>query len=392
MTHRLYYSDSYIRDFEALITDRSDDGRRVYLDRTAFYPTSGGQPFDTGHLGNVEVEDVVDEGERIAHLLAAPVAGQRVSGQIDWARRFDHMQQHTGQHLLSAILAEELGRKTVAVHFGKESSTVDLEGDTISAPQVVLIEERANEVVTQNRPVEVSFENASTVTGLRKPSERDGSLRIVTIDGLDRSACGGTHVRATGEIGSILIRKVERARTGIRLEFLCGRRAVQQSRADYQLLSTLAAEFTAAPAELPRLVHGIRTELRESRAASQTLQAEANLARAHELYAATMPDSDGVRRILRQESSGPLDRLKGLGQAISSMPKTMFVGATCDPHALILACSKDSGIDAGKTLKQCLSANGGRGGGSSALAQGVLPGPAQLERAIVWLMKSGREG
>ncbi|HET6837007.1 MAG TPA: alanyl-tRNA editing protein, partial [Gemmatimonadales bacterium] len=294
MTHRLYYTDSYLRHFEAVVAERSDDARRIYLDQTAFYPSSGGQPFDTGELGGVRVVDVVDEGERIAHLLAAPLLDQRVAGQIDWARRFDHMQQHTGQHLLSAVIAELLGRSTLGVHFGKETATVDLDGGPLTVAEVAQIETRANEVVTENRPIEVRFQDSGVAEGLRKPSAREGSLRIVTIKDLDRSACGGTHVRATGEIGPILIRKVERLRGGMRLEFVCGGRAIRQARSDYDTLTQAAADLTASPAELPLLIHGMRADLKALRAESQELHGELDRLKARELYFGIAPDSDGI--------------------------------------------------------------------------------------------------
>jgi alanyl-tRNA synthetase len=253
MTHRLYFTDAYLTTFAATVTARADDGRRLYLDRTAFYPTSGGQPFDTGRLGGVVVVDVIDEGDRIAHLLDAPAAGDRLEGAIDWARRFDHMQQHTGQHLLSAVLAERFGLTTVSVHFGRESATLDLDAAALEHAQLVDAELAANAAVSENRPVTVSFEEAGSAPGLRKTSDREGTLRIITIEGLDRSACGGTHVRATGEIGAISIRKVERVKQHVRLEFLCGLRAVRRARADADLLSTIAASRSAAADELPAL-------------------------------------------------------------------------------------------------------------------------------------------
>jgi alanyl-tRNA synthetase len=211
MTERLYYTDSYLRDFTARITGHADDGRTVYLDRTAFYPTSGGQPFDTGSIAGVAVLDVVDEDERIAHKLAgvvqagaveaSPVDAATVACAVDWRRRFDHMQQHTGQHLLSAVFEELFHLKTVSFHLGAESATIDIEGGGVEARTILQAERRANQVVFENRPVVVEFQNAADAQGLRKPSDRDGTLRIVSIDGLDRSACGGTHVRATGETG-----------------------------------------------------------------------------------------------------------------------------------------------------------------------------------------------
>jgi Ser-tRNA(Ala) deacylase AlaX len=229
VTERLYYSDAYLTDFAAAVVARSEDGRRIYLDRTAFYPTSGGQPFDTGWLGDTAVTDVVDEGDRIAHVLAEPILGEHLHGRVDWPRRFDHMQQHTGQHLLSAILAERFGAPTVSVHFGTDASTLDLDTGSFSREQTVEAEARVNQAVTDNRPIRVSFEDAGSAAGLRKAPGRGGMLRIVTIEGLDRSACGGTHVRATGEIGPILIRKVERVKQLVRLEFVCGARAVRRA-------------------------------------------------------------------------------------------------------------------------------------------------------------------
>jgi len=382
MTHRLYYTDSYLRDFEAAITERSHDSRRVYLDQTAFYPTSGGQPFDVGQLGGIEVTDVVDEGERIAHLLAAPLTGERARGQIDWGRRFDHMQQHTGQHLLSAVLAELVRHTTIGVHFGRESSTLDLDMAALTPDQVSKAEERANEIVVQNRPVEVSFEDEEVAGGLRKPAGRGGTLRIVTIDGVDRSACGGTHVRATGEIGAILIRKVERVRKGVRLEFLCGGRATRRARADYGLLSLLAAEFSASADELPRLIASQREETKEANSANRELQAKLDLCRARELYAAAAPESTGIRRVTVQQDGPSADTLRGLAQAFTSMPRAVFIGAVTSPPAVMLAASADAGIDAASVLKSLLTSVGGRGGGSARLAQGIVPGRAQLQTVV----------
>ena len=181
MTTRLYYSDSYLRTFDARVVDRADGGRCIYLDHTAFYPTSGGQPNDLGTLGGVAVRDVIDEGDRIAHRLEAPCDGDAVTGEIDWSRRFDHMQQHSGQHLLSAVLAEQFGWNTVSVHFGADISTLDLDVPAVTPERAADAEQRANEVVCEDRPVRVSYEDAASAAGLRKASDRDGTLRIVTI-------------------------------------------------------------------------------------------------------------------------------------------------------------------------------------------------------------------
>jgi alanyl-tRNA synthetase len=233
MTDRLYYTDARLDRFTAAVLDIADDGRRVYLDRTAFYPTSGGQPHDLGTLGGIAVVDVIDEDDRIAHCLAEPIGvpvGAMLVGQIDMTRRFDHMQQHTGQHLLSAMLADHFDWPTLSVHFGDDTNTVDVAAEDIDPAALADLERRANALIVQNRPVTISFEDAAAATGLRKPSDRDGALRIVTIEGIDRSACGGTHVDSTGEIGALLLRRAEKTKGHTRLEFVCGHRAVTRAR------------------------------------------------------------------------------------------------------------------------------------------------------------------
>ena len=380
MTERLYYQDAYLAAFQATVLERADDGRRLYLDRTAFYPTSGGQPHDTGRLGGVEVVDVVDEGERIAHLVAAPVPAGTIRGEVDWARRFDLMQQHTGQHLLSAVLEDLHGFHTVSVHFGQDASTLDLDTPAITPEQVAAAETRANLVVTENRPVSIGFEDAAAAAGLRKPSDRAGPLRIVTILELDRSACGGTHVRATGEIGPILIRKVERVRKAVRLEFLCGMRAVRRARADQELLARLAAQYSAAQDELPALVEAQRGELKDAVAGRREAEAQLDRYRAAELYAGAAPDAAGLRRIVVREEGG-IDRLRGLAQAVAALPRAVFVGVAASPPGLLVAASEDSGRDAGAMLRGALAPAGGRGGGTPRLAQGTV-GAEALERVV----------
>ena len=382
MTDRLYYHDSYLREFEATILERLDNGRRVYLDQTAFYPTSGGQPFDTGELGGVPVLDVIDEESRIAHLLASPVAGGRVAGRIDWQRRFDHMQQHTGQHLLSAVAADLLGHDTVSVHFGREVSTIDLDGPPITTEQVTALERDANQIVFENRPVQVSFEEASEAIGLRKRPARTGTIRIITIQQLDRSACGGTHVRATGEIGPIFIRKIERARGAMRLEFVCGGRAVARARSEYDLLSDLSSAFSAAPHELPGLFASQRAELKDAHSAKRDLEREVSRYRARELYQSASPDAGGMRRVIVREGLGSLDEVRRIAQEFVTLPLAMFVGAVPAPPGIVLAASPDSGINAANVLKGLLSAVNGRGGGSATLAQGVVPSVSELEQVL----------
>jgi len=384
MTERLYYTDAYLRSFDARIVGRANDGLTIYLDRTAFYPTSGGQPFDTGMLAGIPVVDVVDEGERIAHVLASPApVADSVHGDIDWARRFDHMQQHTGQHVLSAIFADTFKLETVSVHFGSESSTLDL--DTESLPQKTLLsaERLANMAVTEARTVSVSFESAATVTGLRKPPPREGELRVVTIDALDRSACGGTHVRSTAEIGSILLRGTERVRKTTRVEFICGLRAVRAARADHELISALALSLGVAPAELIAKTKTQGDELRAAQATHREAASALTDYRARELFDATPPDSANHRRIVLRRDSGTVDELRSLAQAVVAIGHARFIGTLASPPTIVLASSGGpAGIDAGGALKKVLTQHGGRGGGNARIAQGTVPTLQSLDAAV----------
>ena len=386
MTSRLYYTDAYATAFDGRITDVSADRQRVYLDRTAFYPTSGGQPYDLGSLGGTQVADVVDEDERVAHVLTAPLSGHAVGdtvrGEIDWRRRFDHMQQHTGQHLLSAVFGDLFGYETASVHFGAERSSLDLDVGAIDAAQLGAAERRANEIVWQNRPVSVSFEDASTATGLRKPPPRTGTLRIVTIAELDRSACGGTHVRATGEIGAITLRGTERIRKQTRVEFLCGVRVVRQARADFEALSAIALSVKASLAEAPALVAAQSAELRDTAAARKRLEGELAVHQARALYEMTAATPGGVRVAVLRRDGGSLEETRPFAQAFASLPKTVFVAAVLSPPTVLVTAADDAGVDAGRLLKAALTAAAGRGGGSPRLAQGTVPNADALEDVV----------
>lgn len=381
-TERLYYSDSYLTSFHAIPVDQRDGGCRVYLDRTAFYPTSGGQLFDTGRLGGIRVVEVVDEDDRIAHLLEGPLPPGVVEGVVDWRRRFDHMQQHTGQHLLSAVFANEFGYQTVSVHFGDATATLDLDVGALGPEEIRRAGARANALVTENLTVQVAFEDAAAATGLRKATERSGPIRIVTIAGLDRSACGGTHVRATGEIGPILIRKAERVKKLVRLEFLCGARAVARARADFEILSDLAGPASAAIDDLPALSEKQRVELKGIETARRALEEELHIYRARELYQSAQPDETGRRCILHRAAGGTVESCRGLAQAVTALPNTVLIATLTTPPAVLLATSPDSGIDAGQLLRSVVTGLGGRGGGTARLAQGTVPGEAAIETAL----------
>jgi alanyl-tRNA synthetase len=400
MTDRLYYHDATLAAFDATVVKLEDGGRRVYLDRTAFYPTSGGQPHDTGQLAGVEVTDVVDEDVRIGHVLAEPLptdaAGAAIRGKVHWPRRLDFMQQHTGQHLISAVCEEMLHVRTVSVHFGNETSTLDVElpaghdaSDGLTGDVLLALERRANDIVAEARPVSVTFEDASEATALRKESQRSGTLRIVTIDRLDRSACGGTHVARTSEIGPILLRRQERVRSAIRQEFVCGRRALDRAHRDLAHLSRIARLHSSSIDEVASVVESHATHLRDLEASHRRLQEHLAGAQADTLYHATQPGTLGIRTIVERRESGGADGSRQVALAVARSPRAVFIATSLSPPGVLFATSEDSGIDAAKTLRPLLQQAGGRGGGSARLAQGSLPAPELVDEVVEALRLAG---
>jgi alanyl-tRNA synthetase len=298
------------------------------------------------------------------------------------------MQQHTGQHLLSAIFADLYGWGTLSVHFGPTVSTLDLDTGDLPREALVGAERRANELVAAAIPVRVTFEDAATAAGLRKPTDRAGTIRVVAIDGVDRSACGGTHVATTAAIGAVLLRRVERVRKSARLEFVCGLRAVRRARADYEALAEIAGAFSAGVDDAPGLVRAQRGEVRDLVARADRFAAELARHRARALYDAAPPDAAGVRRVVERvpAGTGGVDSVRALALAVAELPRAVLVAAATEPPAVLLASSPDSGVDAGATLRAAVTAAGGRGGGSPRLAQGSVPtaeGVEQVVRALV---------
>lgn len=375
MTARVYYDDSYLSRFRAQVIE--SQGAAVYLDRSAFYPSSGGQPFDSGTIGGIAVLDVVDEDGRIRHDLATALPPGEYDCQVDWNRRFDHMQQHTGQHLLSAVLVDRFGFQTASFHLGQDSSTIDIEAANLSPEQVAEAETAANAVIFENRAVTVSYHDASSPEiGLRKATGRSGTIRVVTIADLDRSACGGTHVRATGEIGFLQVRRLDRIRGLVRVEFVCGWRAVKRARADFDGLSRVARVYSAALDDSPALVEAQRERLAEADKAYRKLSLEVAQFRGRQMYESTAPLGNGVRLHARRLPAGLTDEVRAEAQAFTAGPAAVFVATSESPAAILLAMS--AGQQAGATLKPLLAKWGGRGGGNPQLAQGSLPSAEAL--------------
>jgi alanyl-tRNA synthetase len=381
MTTRLYY-DSDALSFDANVVAHDGDACRVVLDRSAFYPTSGGQPHDTGLLGDVRVIDVIDDGDRVVHLTEQPVPLGPVHGIVDAERRADFTVQHTAQHLLSALAADRLGWQTTSVHFGDERSLIEFDVATPAPGEVEALEGWANAAIAEHYDVTVGYEDAGTATGLRKPPLRTGTIRVVTIADLDRSACGGTHVTSTARLGSILVRGVERMRGGTRLGFLAGPRALAHSRRADALLDRLALETETSPLELADLFARRLAALQEAERRIATLERELAGIRVQALIAATPTGPGGVRWvILRAEEAAPT-ALRQMAELASDEAGVVFVATSPAQAVVVLAAHPSAGIDAGARLKAALSAVGGRGGGSPRLAQGSVPDAADLSRVL----------
>lgn len=392
-SERLYYTDAYLIEFDAVVREvvRRDERWKVTLDRTAFYPTSGGQPFDTGTLGDARVIDVFDQEDgTIGHLVDRELeTNSRVRGHVDWSRRFDHMQQHTGQHVLSAAFEREAGAKTIGFHLGGSASTIDLDKELPSG-QIVRVEEAANGVLWEDREVSVKFATAHEAAKLplRKEPAREGELRIVDIKDYDQSACGGTHVRRTGGIGLIFISGVERSKGGLRIEFVCGGRAVRAYRSLRDAVSGSVRLLSVLPEQLPSAIEKLQNAGRTQQKSQEGLYER--LA-AHEAASlASTAEKIGVASVVAAAVSGwDANGLKKLASLIAAKPATIAVLLTIESPALVVvARSQDLSLDAGALLKELIDRFGGRGGGKGAMAQGGgLTGPSDaiLEAARVFI-------
>ncbi len=342
-TERLYYTDAYLREFTARLLRSVPDerGARVYLDRTAFYPESGGQPSDRGTLGGIPLLDVIDEGDEVAHILAEQPVGESVQGIIDWQRRFDHMQQHTGQHILSAAFDRTGGYKTVSFHLGTESSTIDLDSERVGARQLEAAEELANSVVFENRALQISFRPAAEAQqlDLRKPTEREGDIRLIEIESFDLSACGGTHVGAAGAVGGICLRKVERAKGMTRVEFVCGARALRRARQDYALLSEAGRLLSSGFDTIPGLITKQAQDLREAGKSAQKLVSELAELEAAQLWRES-PEVSGVRLVQRVFDSADAKKGKVTAHSLAKNGGTVaLIGVKGTPSALFFSQS-----------------------------------------------------
>jgi len=387
-TERLYYTDCYVREFQARVVRTSPDakGARVFLDRTAFYPETGGQPADHGTLAGIPVLEVVDEGEEVAHVLAHRPASEEVQGVIDWTRRFGHMQQHTGQHVLSAAFERTGGYKTVSFHLGADASTIDLDSDRVGETQIEKAAELANQIVFENRPVQISFRASAEAQEmeLRKPTFREGDIRLVEVQGFDLSACGGTHVSQTGAIGLISIRKVDRAKGLTRVGFLCGGRALRRARQDFEILSEAARLFSTGLDNVPELVAKQAQELREAARLRDKLAADLAELEAVQLWQRA-PERGGVRVVRRVFEAEEGKKAKMMAHAVAKRASAIaLLGVKGLPTALFFSQSAGGRLDMAEVLKQTLAKFGGKGGGTRDFAQGGGLPEERLEEALAF--------
>jgi alanyl-tRNA synthetase len=382
MTDRLYYGDPYLREFDATIQRiEPRDGRTVVtLDRTAFYPTSGGQPFDTGTLAACRVVDVVDEDDgTVVHVVepasaASPApslgAGDVVHGVVDWPRRFDHMQQHTGQHVLSAAFERLFQTRTVSFHLGADVSTIDLAREA-SPDQIATAEQEANRVVWEDRTVSIRFASAEEAARLplRKEPARGGTLRLIDVDDFDLSACGGTHVSRTGGIGVIAVSRWERFKGGQRLEFVCGGRALRAYRVLRDAVTAGVRLLSVLPEDLPASIERLQADLKDQRRAMSAQQIELARYRAGEIAASAEPVAAG--RLIVRVIDADANTLKAMATTIASQPGfVVALLSSSSPTLAVIARSDGLNVSAQQVLSVLIGKFGGRGGGRPELAQG----------------------
>ena len=368
-TEKLYEADAYLRRFSAtvLTCEPAKGGFAVVLDRTAFYPAGGGQPGDYGTLGGVAVTDTHISDGVVTHLCAAPLpAGETVEGELDWARRFDHMQQHSAEHIVSGLICTSKGCSNVGFHLGAESVVIDFDA-VLSPEELAAIEAQANAVIWENRPFLVTYPSPEKLAALEYRSKKaiEGQVRIVECPGADRCACCGTHVRSAGELGLVRLTSMKPFRSGVRIELLAGRRAYEWSAAMTAQNSRVSVLLSAKPGETAAAVERMKRELEETRYRLVGLE--------NRLFAERAAALAGQGDVLLFEEPMSPDALRRLCEA---------VGAAASGRCAVFAGDDAGGwkyalrIPAGDQLKAFVGAMnaalGGRGGGRDGFAQGSV--------------------
>lgn len=394
-TVRAYYEDPYCREWAATITRRVRGEGRVglVLDRTYFYPGGGGQPPDAGTIGSQPLLEITEDDDLI-HWVAEDPGADTVQCALDWPRRLDHMQQHTGQHILSAAFERVLDADTVSFHLGQDAVSIDIARIGLTEDDLRRVEQAANDAVMRDIPVGVHyFEPGQPIPlPLRKPPAVEGTVRIVAVEGVDYSPCGGTHCLRTGEVGVIKIVRAERRGQETRVYFLCGGRALEDYRRKHAIVSSMAAHFTVADAELPDAVARLEDEARSLRKALEHAQA-----RLFELEAASLLESaesiGDVRVVARVFDDRNGEAVKRLALHLAAQGRCVALLASRGERVQVaFARSDDVGYDMAALLRRVAPIFGGRGGGQPPIAQGGGTDAARIDEALrqaVNLLKEG---
>jgi alanyl-tRNA synthetase len=399
-TERLYYKDSHLIEFEARVvdvTERVSGWSAVVLDRTAFYPTGGGQPSDTGVLNGLRVVECIDDGDRgVLHVVQghAPALGAIVGGRIDWTRRLDHMQQHTGQHILSQAFVQLFNAPTKSFRVLESSCEIDIE---LANPTNEVIEravELANNVVWEDRAIAIHNVSAAEAAALplRKESAREGELRLIEIEGFDLTPCGGTHAFRTGEVGMIAMRSWERAKGLTRIEFVAGMRALADYRRANRSAREVAALFSCGRDDVAQHAAQLVEENKELRREVRVLEEVAASVAAERLFASAIPETDGTdavgtgdtRVIAHVFEAHDGEFLKKVAHALVAHSKTIaLLGAReKDVAKLVFARSADARGDMNVLMREACAVVEGRGGGKPEMAQGGGKNVAKLDEAL----------
>jgi alanyl-tRNA synthetase len=385
-TKRLYFEDAYLKEFEAAVVEKRDLGGKpaVVLDQTCFYPESGGQPSDRGTVDGVSVVHVLEEDTEIIHVLDKELTAPRIKGVIDWKRRFDHMQQHSGQHILSQSFVELLDGETLSFHLGEEASTLEIGLKEISEREAERVESRANEIVFEDREIKTCFvpdEKISTVP-LRRPPKKEGVIRVVEVSGFDYSACGGTHCRRTGEIGLIKITKWDKIRSNMRFEFLCGGRALQDYTWKNRSVVATGLKLSAYEKDIAASVEKMLQEVKQAKKTMRKLQEQLAVYEAQDLI------QKAKGRIIRQiwaEKSFEEAKLLALKIIRAGEFAVVFGIREEEKNRLILASSEKLALDMRELIPEVFSRVGGKGGGSPSLVELVMERGVDLTAVLAFL-------
>ena len=387
MNTRFYYQDPYQTEFDATVVAQHEiEGHpAIVLDQTAFYPTSGGQPNDTGRLNDVRVHDVqvTDEGT-VIHILEKPLTQTTVHGQVDWERRFDHMQQHTGQHILSQAFIQLFDIETVSFHMSEAISTIDLNRAPLTPQQVTQAVTLANKVVIENRPVTAQFVDQDRLSEfpLRKMPTVEGPIRIVQVAGFDWSPCGGTHVQASGEVGPIQVTRIERRKNQTRIHFLCGQRALQDYTTKQQIVQDLTAHFTTAEDQIMASVERMEAQVKTLQKKLSAIQAQL-VEYELENWIANAQTVGTARVVHMVFDDYGLPMVKEIARRVTERKGMVALLATGQPRVqFVFARSDDVQADMSHLVRIACAAGGGRGGGRPQFAQGSIPDSSQAAHAL----------